>query len=68
MRDKTLNMDIQEFFSNIIESMPSALITVDGELNVKHINTNALRISNMDAERVRNAPVRSRWRSPSEQR
>jgi len=57
LRDKTLNMDIQEFFSNIIESMPSALITVDGELNVKHINTNALRISNMDAERVRNAPV-----------
>lgn len=45
-------MNIQEFFSNIIESMPSALITVDAELCVKQINTNALRISALDNEAV----------------
>lgn len=56
-QDKTRTMDIQEFFSNIIESMPSALITVDGDLHVEQINTNALRISNMGAEAVKNAPV-----------
>lgn len=50
-------MNIQQFFSNIIESMPSALITVDAELHVKHINTNALRISNVDADTVTDAPV-----------
>ena len=37
--------------------MPSALITVDAELHVKHINTNALRISNVDADTVTDAPV-----------
>lgn len=52
-------MDIQELFSSIIESMPSALITVDGDLHIKHINTNALRISNVDVDAVRNAPVDS---------
>lgn len=52
-------MDIQELFSSIIESMPSALITVDGDLHIKHINTNALRISNVDLDAVRNAPVDS---------
>lgn len=50
-------MDIQELFSSIIESMPSALITVDGDLQIKHINTNALRISNVNASAVKNAPV-----------
>ncbi|MDA0689680.1 MAG: ATP-binding protein [Proteobacteria bacterium] len=50
-------MDIQELFSSIIESMPSALITVDGDLRIKHINTNALRISNVNAAAVKNAPV-----------
>lgn len=50
-------MDIQELFSNIIESMPSALITVDPQFRIKHINTNALRISNLSAADVKNSPV-----------
>ncbi len=37
-------MNIQEFFSSIIESMPSALITVDKALLIKQINKNALTI------------------------
>jgi signal transduction histidine kinase len=39
-------VDIQEFFSSIIESMPLALITVDANLQIKQINENALTISN----------------------
>ena len=50
-------MNIQEFFSNIIESMPSALITVDADLRVKQINTNALRISVLGSDEVLNTPV-----------
>lgn len=38
-------MDIQEFFSSIIDSMPSALITIDADLLIKQINANALAIS-----------------------
>lgn len=45
-------MNIQEFFNNIIESMPAALITVGADLRVKKINTNALRISAIDNEAV----------------
>ena len=45
-------MKIQKFFSNIIESMPSALITVDAELCVKHLNTHALQVSALDNEAV----------------
>ena len=50
-------MNIQEFFSNIIESMPSALITVDSDLTIKQINTNALRISQASEENVLNKSV-----------
>lgn len=41
-------MNIQKVFSDIIKSMSSALITVDAELCVKHINTYALQISVLD--------------------
>ena len=50
-------MNIQEFFSDIIESMPSALITIDSDLIVKQINFNALRISNLDKSEVLNRSV-----------
>lgn len=45
-------MKIQEFFSNIIESMPSALITVDAEPCVKNLNTHTLQVSALDNEAV----------------
>ena len=41
-------MNIQKVFSDIIKSMSSALITVNAELCVKHINTHALQISVLD--------------------
>lgn len=50
-------MDIQEFFSSIIESMPSALITVDANLQIKQINQNALAISNAADTSVLNTAV-----------
>lgn len=50
-------MDIQEFFSSIIESMPSALITVDANLQIKQINENALAISNAADTSVLNTTV-----------
>ncbi len=50
-------MDIQEFFSSIIESMPSALITVDATLQIKQINENALAISNAVNTSVLNTAV-----------
>lgn len=50
-------MDIQEFFSSIIESMPSALITVDANLKIKQINQNALAISNAKDTSVLNTAV-----------
>ncbi len=50
-------MDIQDFFANIIESMPSALITVDSQLRIKHINTNALRISCLGTNEVSHSLV-----------
>jgi signal transduction histidine kinase len=50
-------MDIQEFFSSIIESMPSALITVDANLQIKQINENALAISNAANTSVLNTAV-----------
>lgn len=50
-------MDIQEFFSSIIESMPSALITVDANLQIKQINENALAISNAADTSVLNTAV-----------
>jgi PAS domain S-box-containing protein len=50
-------MKIQEFFSNIIESMPSALIAVDAELMIKLINKNALQISDLESDRVLNKSV-----------
>lgn len=50
-------MDIQEFFSSIIESMPSALITVDADLQIKQINQNALAISNAVDNSVLNTAV-----------
>ncbi|MFT4885931.1 MAG: signal transduction histidine kinase [Pseudohongiellaceae bacterium] len=50
-------MDIQEFFSSIIESMPSALITVDADLQIKQINENALAISNAADTSVLNTAV-----------
>jgi signal transduction histidine kinase len=50
-------VNIQDFFSNIIESMPSALITVDSKLLIKQINTNALRICAVDSDKVLNSSV-----------
>lgn len=50
-------MNIQEFFSSIIESMPSALITVDSNLHIKQINTNALRISKTGDSQALNKSV-----------
>lgn len=50
-------MDIHDFFANIIESMPSALITVDSQLRIKHINTNALRISCLGTNEVSHSRV-----------
>lgn len=50
-------MNIQEFFSSIIESMPSALITVDADLHIKQINENALAISNAVDASVLNTAV-----------
>ena len=50
-------MNIQEFFSSIIESMPSALITVDANLHIKQINENALAISNATGASVLNTAV-----------
>lgn len=50
-------MDIQEFFSSIIESMPSALITIDGDLQIKQINANALAISDTKDRSVLNTNV-----------
>lgn len=50
-------MDIQEFFSSIIESMPSALITVDADLLIRQINENALAISNTTDASVLNTAV-----------
>ena len=41
-------MNIQRIFSDIIKSMTSALITVNAELRVKHINTRALQINALD--------------------
>ncbi len=52
-------MNIQEFFSDIIESMPSALITIDSDLIIKQINFNALRISNLEKNAVLNKSVLS---------
>jgi PAS domain S-box-containing protein len=51
------NMNIQEFFSSIIESMPSALITVDTSLHIKQINKNALTICSNTSEDVLNTSV-----------
>jgi PAS domain S-box-containing protein len=50
-------MKIQEFFSSIIESMPSALIAVDAELMIKLINKNALEISDLASDMVLNKSV-----------
>lgn len=50
-------MNIQEFFSSIIDSMPSALITIDADLLIKQINSNALAISEFRDEPVLNTNV-----------
>lgn len=50
-------MNVQEFFSSIIESMPSALITVDANLHIKQINENALAISNAVGASILNTAV-----------
>jgi PAS domain S-box-containing protein len=50
-------MNIQEFFSSIIDSMPSALITVDSSLLIKQINQNALTICDTTSESVLNTSV-----------
>lgn len=50
-------MNIQAFFSSIIESMPSALIAVDASLLIKQINKNALTLCSDNGENVLNTPV-----------
>ncbi|MFK7865146.1 MAG: nitrogen regulation protein NR(II) [Pseudohongiellaceae bacterium] len=50
-------MDIQQFFSSIIESMPAALITIDADLRIKQINTNALALSTVKDKSVLNDNV-----------
>lgn len=50
-------MNIQEFFSSIIESMPSALITVDASLKIKQINKNALTICSGNSDEALNTSV-----------
>ncbi len=41
----------------MFEAMPSALITVDSELNIKLINTNALRIAESTGDEVLDEPI-----------